>query len=304
MLVFLLGIIVSALARFDAEMVLAEGQTLALAEDRMLRINGKGRLSPALPGTLLTLSKFESRFEQDKYPVDFAAHLKLADGSEAAQEKTVRVNQPLRYGKWQIFLHRYGFAPRFELLDKDSRLLFDAFVNLIISRPEQEDYIDIPSQRLRIETRFFPDYRKDGEKAVSLSGIPKNPVMLIRALEDGESIGERYVPLGETAQFGEYRLTFAELRYWAWFGVVHDPGYGFIIVGFVLCVAGLVVRFVVSERWLRVMVEEKNGAASVTLSGRSRYFPAFFEKELESIRRQLQTRVDSATIGMERGEKE
>lgn len=291
LLVFLLGAIASILGRFDAEMVLTEGQTLAFAEDQMLRINGKGRLSPELPGTQVSLDRFESSFVQGKYPVDYAAHLKLMDGPLFLHEEAVRVNQPLKYDRWQIFLHRYGFAPRFEIRDELGRLLFDGFVNLVISRPDQTDYFEVPHLRFRVETRFFPDYEKQGEVAGSRSPTPENPVMRIRALVDGELVEEREISLGETAQFGAYRITFADLRYWAWFGIVYDPGYGLIVIAFVLCVAGLAFRFAVSEKWLHVKVEPQETTSVVSLSGRSRYFPALFEREIGDIGAQLQFRT-------------
>jgi cytochrome c biogenesis protein ResB len=93
--------------------------------------------------------------------------------------------------------------------------------------------------------------------------------------------------LGEVAEFGPYRVTFAELRHWAWFGVVYDPGYIWIVIAFALCVAGLSHRFIYTEKWLSVKVEPQDDAATVSLAGHSRYFPALFEREIEDIRKQL-----------------
>ena len=287
MLIFLVGIIVSILGRFDAEMILTEGQTLAFAEDQMLRVNAKGSLTPELPGTLVSLERFESKFAQGKYPVDYAAHLKLVDGPLSIRDETVRVNGPVKHGRWQIFLHRYGFAPRFEIRDGAGGLLFDSFVNLIVLRPEQTDHFDVPSLGLRVDMRFFPDYAERNGSAVSRSPTPENPVMRMRALADGESIGEADVSLGETAEFGAYRITFADLRYWAWFGVAYDPGYALIIIAFTSCVAGLAVRFGLSEKWLHVKVEERDDASVVSLTGCSRYFPALFENEIDGLCEQL-----------------
>ena len=302
MLVFLLGTIISFLGRFDAEMVLAEGQSLSLVEDQLLRVNRKGSLSPALSGKLVTLKKFEATFKEDKYPVDYAAHLGVSDNFGADIEKTVRVNQPVRLDKWQIFLHRYGFAPRFELRDAQGRLFFDYFVNLIIPRPEQTDYFDIPSHGLRVETRFFPDYHESEQGASTRSGIPKNPMMRVRVLRDEEPLGEKDVRLGETAGLGDIQLTFAELRYWAWFGIVYDPGYALIVLGFILCIAGLAIRFTISEKWLQVNVERQDDKSLVSLTGRSRYFPALFEKEIGSIRRELEPEPEKAGVNnRERG---
>ena len=287
MLVFLLGTVASILGRFDAEMVLTEGQTLAFAEDQMIRVNGKGRLSPRLPGTLVSLDKFESRFEQGKYPVDYAAQLSLMDGPLAIRKEVVRVNQPLKLDRWQIFLHRYGFAPRFEIRDEHGKLLFDSFVNLVFTLTDQTDHFDVPQLPLRLEAQVVPEDGREGVFVVSQSPTPENPVIRIRALVDGESLGERDVALGDTAEFGSYRVTFAELRHWAWFGVVYDPGYMLIVIAFALCVAGLAYRFIYSEKWLHVKVEQRDDAAMVSLAGRSRYFPALFEREIEDIRKQL-----------------
>jgi cytochrome c biogenesis protein ResB len=299
MLVFLIGIIMSILGRFDAEMILTEGQSLHFAEDKMLRVNKQGKLSPRLPGTQITLSKFESEFVQDKYPVDYAAYLMLTDAWGNTHKEKVRVNHPLKHDRWEIFLHRYGFAPRFEIRNEQGKPVFDSFVNLIISRPDQIDHFDVPRENLRIETRFFPDHERDGERSVSRSPVPKNPVMRVRALEDGDPIGEADIPLGESAHMGEYQLRFADLRYWAWFGVVYDPGYVPIIVGFILCVAGLGVRFTDSEKLVHIKVEQREDSVHVALAGRSRYFPALFESEIGDIVKKLQP--DMVSTDEERG---
>jgi cytochrome c biogenesis protein ResB len=289
MLVFLIGIIASILGRFDAEMILTEGQTFSFAEDQMLKVNGKGRLSPELPGTLVSLDRFESRFEQGKFPVDYAAHMSLMDGPLSIRKDTVRVNQPLKHDRWQIFLHRYGYAPRFEIRDRSEKLLFDSFVNLVFTEANQTDHFDVPLLPLRLEAQFVPENGKQGEFVVSRTPTPENPSLRIRAIADGEPIGEQEVLLGDTASFGAYVIKFAEMRQWAWFGIVYDPGYGLIIVAFTLCVAGLAHRFVFTEKWLQVKVEAQGDAALVSLTGRSRYFPALFEKEMQDIREQMAT---------------
>jgi len=287
LLVLLLGIIASSLGRFDAEMVMAEGQTAALAEESMLRVNRKSILSPPLPKTPMRLKKFTADFAQDKYPVDYTADISLGTPLNAREEK-VRVNHPLKEGRYQIFLHRYGFAPRFEVRDERGTVLFDAFVNLIVSRPEQRDYFDLPHQGVRIETELFPDYRMNGESAVSVSPSPKNPVIRVRMLDDGVVIGEEDLPEGQTVTFGKYKLTFAELRYWAWFGIVYDPGYWFMVIGFILCIAGLALRFMDLEKSLQIKLEQQTDSVLVSLAGRSRYFPALFEHEIDGIAQKLQ----------------
>ncbi len=288
LLILLLGIIASSIGRFDAEMILAEGQTTAFAEEAMLRVNRKSLLSPSLSGTSITLRKFTADFEEDKYPVDYAAYL-LLGATAVAREELVRVNHPLTVGRHQVFLHRYGFAPRFHVQDERGMVLLDSFINLIISRPEQTDHFDLPHQGLRIETQLFPDYHLNGETAISRSPSPKNPVMRVRVLADGTLIGEKDLPVGQMADFGKYRLTFGELRYWAWFGVVHDPGYGFMIIGFIACVTGLALRFADSEKWMHVKVEQQADSVRVALAGRSRYFPALFEEEINDIARKLKS---------------
>jgi cytochrome c biogenesis protein ResB len=287
MLVFLIGIIASILGRFDAEMILTEGQTFPITEDQMLRINGQGTLSPKLPGTLVSLDRFESSFVQGKYPVDYAAHLSLMDGPLSIRKDTVRVNKPLKHDRWQIFLHRYGFAPRFEIWDIHGKLLFDSFVNLVFTTTEQTDHFDVPHAPLRLEAQIVPERGNQGDSAASRELTTENPRLRINTIANGESIGEHEVVLGDTANFGAYVIRFAEMRQWAWFGIVYDPGYGLIIIAFTLCVAGLAHRFVFTEKWLQVKVEERGDTAIVSLAGRSRYFPALFEKEMEDVRNQL-----------------
>jgi hypothetical protein len=162
-------------------------------------------------------------------------------------------------------------------------------VNLVVTQYGQTDHFDLFDQGLRIETQLFPDYTGNGEIAVSASPLPKNPVMRVRMLADETAMGEADLTPGQTAAFGKYRLTFAELRYWAWFGVVYDPGYGLMVVGFIACVAGLAIRFADSEKWVHVKVEQEADSVRVALAGRSRYYPALFEKEIEGIASKLKS---------------
>jgi cytochrome c biogenesis protein ResB len=292
MLVFLLGMIASILARFDAEMILTEGQTLPLTEDQVLRINRNGIFSPRLPGTQVTLRQFESKFVQDKYPVDFAAHLKLSDGGAPVREGAVKVNKPLKLNQWQIFLHRYGYAPKFQISDENGRLLFDSFVNLVASEPGRTDYFDVHSPALRVESMFLPFSQKENNSPGSGKVVPGVPLMHIRVTESGSStLGERNIALGQSGRFGNYDITFADLRHWAWFGIAYDPGYPFIVLGFLLCIAGLALRFLIPEKWLQVKVWEKDSTPVVSLAGGSRYFPALFQRELGDICGELQSQV-------------
>jgi cytochrome c biogenesis protein ResB len=265
MLVFLLGIIVSGLYRFDGEMILTEGQTIQFASDQFLRVNRNGIFSPRFSGTLLTLKRFESKFQQEKYPVDFAAYLNFPEKDAPDRDGVVKVNKPLKIDKWQLFLHRYGYAPRFQISDGSGRVLFDSYVNLVLSEPGQTDYFEVYPRDLKVECSFvsMPD-RTTGSRQRSASDIA---LVQVRVSKSGIALAEHEIPLGQKDHFGEYDVTFSDLRNWVWFGIAYDPGYPFMIVGFLLCIAGLAFRFFSPTEWAQVHSYEKGAPPVAALAG-------------------------------------
>lgn len=280
LLLFMVAVIVSSLTRLDGEIVLTEGQRLPLNETGMLRINRQGRFSPSLPTEQIMLDKFEATFKQNKYPVDYSAHVSVLS-DETTRREVVRVNRPLKLGRWRLFLHRYGYAPRFVLRDEAGKTVFDYFVNLVISSSENKDFFEIPSCNLRVETQYLPP---SDDVAGSSDSIR---AMRVRVVSNDEVLGEKDIALGGTARFGEYALTFADLRYWALFGIFSDSGYGLVVGAFALCILGLALRFALAEKWLHVKLQQTNGSVDVAIGGRSRYFPALFEEELKEVSRQM-----------------
>jgi len=68
-------------------------------------------------------------------------------------------------------------------------------------------------------------------------------------------------------------------------GVDSDPASPLVFASLLLSALGLLVRLWDHDREIRVRVEPRGeGGAKVAVGGRSRYFPALMERELEALR--------------------
>jgi cytochrome c biogenesis protein len=71
--------------------------------------------------------------------------------------------------------------------------------------------------------------------------------------------------------------------------VVRETGILFVIIGFVLGTTGLLVRFLSNERRTEVELAAAPEGTRITISGFSRYYPAFLEKEVREMAQKLKS---------------
>lgn len=281
LLVMFIATGVTAATLFNAEILLNEGVPTPLGREGLLRVFREPALPVKLPAGSITLEGFEATFENERFPVDYTAHLKIED-DDGVQRSECRVNSPLNLKGIQYTINRYGFSPGFRVEDESGKLLFDGFVTLIIT-DRKEDFFRVPDTDLIIEVVFFPDfYLKNGQPA-SRSNQPENPAFGIKVKNIIEKDAGRgkIVKMGESARIRDIVITPTELKYWAHFGISRDAGFPLLFLSFVLMSLGLTVRFIRYEKWL--VVTDENGTGAIELSAYSRYFPALFEAEVERI---------------------
>lgn len=275
MCLVLVGALFSAFTRYNGKIVLTEGFGMnpqeivrGLSKEELKRFPLRGikleRLSPAFKGP---------------FPVDYNADIFYVDMEDKIHKETVGVNAPLHAGKYQFLLTRYGFAPRFLLKDLEGKKVSEDVFILAVITPEHEDSFQLIRGLFDVKVRFYPDYYKDEKNAVigTRSRIPRNPVFSLTISRDGKEIAAGLLPKGEELTFANYRLEFVDLYHWIQLDISKDSGMPFIMAGFFLIVAGLLVRVMLSEKSIWVIIE--NG--EIGIGGRTRYFPALFEEELK-----------------------
>lgn len=259
------------LTAMTGELVLTEGVALPLRQGVALA-QGKGT---ALPDATVSLHDLRSVYYKGRFKSDFGGTMKVLD-ARGGHDLKFEVNRPVEYQGVQFSLHQFGFAPRV-VIEGPGGSPFDYYLNL--RHPKEGDYFET-GDGVRALILFFPDFIREGGKIGTRSEEPVNPVAMVRLYRGETEVGKGLFRPGETAQLGEYRVSVPDYRHWATLVVTRDAGVPFTVFGFVVCVAGLLVRFLSNERLVEFELRRQGEGSLLAVKGYSRYYPAFLEKEV------------------------
>lgn len=265
------GGVISSATRFNGELVAPVGVEMSTAPEAFVTRSGETRM----PAYSLLVKEVSARFEGRK-PVKLDGRL-LLDG----REFEFAVNKPFSHEGYQFSAARYGISPQF-VLRKNGVTVFDSYVNL--RSMFIDDYFDVPGEGIRINVRYFPDYFREGSRFGTRTMEEKNPVFYLRVSGAGAGAGRYFMSKGESVSFNGYELSIAECTHWAGIIASRDSGMAVFMASFVLMLAGLGIRFLSNERQVSGLFYPDG---SFELRGWSRYYPAFLEREVESIRNEI-----------------
>lgn len=234
--------------RFWATVVLPQGLTVTLEEEEELVSINSTPLWKEIPFIFLRLDSHETYYENKWFPVDYAASLIIGimekDGYSQTKE-TLRINSPIRKNGYQ-FLYQHGsVAPLFILRGMKDDVIFNKFVP-VANLTDQEDTFHIPAAGLTVYARFFPDMYKEGGRYGTRSKKLKNPAFGLKVTKKEDpfrDIWRGVLKKGEGAEFSGMTLEFADLKPVVTIQVSKDPTYYGIYAGWVLIVAGLLLRY-------------------------------------------------------------
>lgn len=273
--VVLLGFALSLLTRFNASAILTDGYGMTASEAF------SGKAPAGFQVTEMLMEGFRAVYEEG-FPVDFSMKLALWDGEGRERRGEVKVNNPLSWRGYQFVPLRYGFSPRF-VVKKGGGEILDAFVTLRVMTPDKLDSFDVPGEGMKVATQFFPDYYMEGKTPKTHSREPRNPVFFIEVTRGGKELGRGFLPMNKEVSFAGYSIELKEVRMWVMLGVSRDSGLPVVTLGFILIVAGLIIRLVWNDRHVRLFMRE----GVVEIGGSSRYFPAMFEEELKKLAEEI-----------------
>lgn len=268
--IVLIGTLLSLVTRYNGSITLTEGYGVDVAEGFL------GKVPDDFPVRSALMDGFKATYEGG-FPVDYAMNLQLVTDFEEMKVHP-KVNEPVSIGGYQISPSRYGFAPRF-VLKKGSDTVFDGYINLVVFTPQQVDHFDIAEEGITVITQFFPDFYKDGLTPKSRSKELKNPMFFIDVKKGKEDLGRGFLPLNKEVSFSGYSIECKDVKTWVIFEVSRDFGVPAITFGVILIAAGLIIRFAWYEKVLWLTVKD----GSLSIGGRSRYFPAMFDDELKRL---------------------
>jgi cytochrome c biogenesis protein len=272
---------VTVLTHFRGELILTEGETIPL---RAGFESHSGKDPATLPDVLVMVHNLRGVYFKGKYNYDFGGKLAIDDAGDRF-DIPFAVNIPADFRGYEFQLHEFGYSPHI-IIDKDGVPFFDYFLNL--RHPSEGDYFEI-GEGLRASIMFFPDFIKEGGKISSKSKRPDNPVTMVKIFRGDQEVFKGLFKPGDEYAFGEYRIKSPDYKNWVNLIVVRETGILFVIIGFVLGTTGLLVRFLSNERRTEVELAAAPEGTRITISGFSRYYPAFLEKEVREMAQKLKS---------------
>lgn len=156
---------------------------------------------------------------------------------------TTRINRPLWIGPASFLrLSGFGYAPRYELLDRDGRVLSSAFIKLNLFPPGQSDYFRLETLPHRVRVEIVPDLAFENGEPVTRSLNLVHPGFIVRVSRGKLELAHGVLAQGESLSFEGLRLRFPEVRTWGELSIVRDPGIPVLFAGYLLGLVGLALR--------------------------------------------------------------
>lgn len=278
-LLVLAGAVANALYQFSGTVILAEGEAFA-GTKKEYRTTAGGRWA-ALP---------EVDFDVENISADLWQGRMLFTRLEAqllhrGGRDITRVNDGVRIGNAQVLMAGYGYAPKFELKNKEGIVVDEGTVKLNIFGPGNEDFFYIPGYPHKIFVAFYPDHAQVDGKIVSRSMNPANPAYFLRILRGRIPVYTGLVTPGEWAQFDGLSISFPSFTRSAEFRIFRNPGDPFIWTAFVMMVLGLAWRLLFYRREVALW---RDDAGRAWLSGRADYYPKLHAAWLASLAGQFE----------------
>lgn len=235
-----LGFLTTIALREEHKIVVADGETYTGAEGQVLAREGSPLVTSGPPDERFTLTGVVPEFWRDQM---LFTRLEATVVPEGGAPRTVRINDPVWFGPATLLrLTGIGFAPRYELLDSQGRVVETAFLKLNVFPPGQRDTFRLQAGPHRIQVEVYPDLVvTDGVPASRTLNLVK-PGYFVRVARGRVELGEKVLEPNETFAFEGFRLRFPEIHYWAELKVLRDPGAILLLVSFLAALAGLVLK--------------------------------------------------------------
>jgi cytochrome c biogenesis protein len=269
-------------------------------------------------------------------PRTFQARLGYSEGAYGKEKSTtVKVNEPLKIGDAKVYLVSHGYAPVVTVRDGRGEVVYHDAVPLlpldgnvtsngVIKVMDGYRNAKGVSEQLGVQAFFLPTYG-EGASVLSVfpsllnpvlnlapyhgdlgvdSGIPQSVYQLDKShlkffeKSDGSQLRKNLEP-GQTLRLpdGAGSITFEkEVKEWAGFEVVQEPGGGWALAGAVAAILGLAASLFIQRRrvWVRA-VPGPGGVTVVEMAGLGRSESAKVPEELGELAGILYDRAPGAS---------
>lgn len=256
--------------RSYGEVYLTEGQEFYGSRDEYARlIRSK---TGAMPKVAFAVKKISQSVKGDVITSAWADIRMQGQGLDSLDNsgrpgRTVAINRPVYVGDTAILLNAYGVAPLISLRDASGAVYEYAYVNLNVF-PMGLDTVEFPATDITARLEFFPDYYSDMGIDASRSIEIRNPVFSVELLKGGKVTASGLLRVGGKLGAGGFEFSIEDMRLWGKFQVIRERGGGFLYAGFLAGFAGLLWRFFLYRREVRIHA----GEGRILISGWSEYF--------------------------------
>lgn len=221
----------SALTRYDAAMVITEGQQIQPGQsDRVPGYGYAGKFGrpPQVAVELLTLHPVLTSDGTALTSIEGEFVVRTHDKDELC-----RIDESSSCSVWpaRLRIRDMGYSPRYELTTVGSDVTDSSFVFLNIFPPGRED-----SFRLQAPITYYVRYVPEG-------GEIANARLHLRIARNKDIVFDRDVLPGEDIAFENARMRIPEVRRWTVLEITIDYGVPLLWLGALVGLPGLAVRF-------------------------------------------------------------
>jgi cytochrome c biogenesis protein ResB len=248
-LVCMAGGFISAAFRSSGQIILTEGQTV---QDRLQNY------SKLVKGPFRKEQRDQFNIElldaQYEAPTEWSAGRKhssvrlRADESEPCTAE-IEFNRPFRFREITFTVQEIGFSPEISIASGNQKIpSFNGFIALKVwgvnKDREHRDFLPLPQSGRRLVISLLPSHSVSNGVAIKTAEKVVNPALSVHLVSpDGTETPKQVVEPGKRAVLDELSIGFGELRHWASFLVVQDPGYPIVCMSFWMAISALFLRY-------------------------------------------------------------
>lgn len=186
------------------------------------------------PGYSLQLKDFRIEYYENMQPKQYISDIFLITAAGNEINREIMVNHPLNVDNLKIYQTSYGWLVRGQVLVKNNWQLFDL--------KSGRTFIVDPDKNERLIFNFIPDGIHPS------SPLPSNPQLSVTLLREQQVLAREILAVKETKNVGGYTVTFFDYRYFSGLTLKKDPGIGVLYAGFLVLLAGLILRYLSPEK--------------------------------------------------------
>lgn len=171
-------------------------------------------------------------------------------------KKNISVNEPIHSKNYQVMLLDTGESPQFTIKDIRGNLLFNSYLTYNVNYLDEMSF-KLAETGVTLFLRLFPDLEKleDGTYTTK-SAYLNNPAFGVKVvLPDKNPFKTVYsgiMKVGDAIEVDDYVIEFSDLRRYMDIQVNNDPTYHFLFLGWILMVAGLILRYSTAKMFIKL----------------------------------------------------